>query len=58
MKNKKNEIELSERPKQPISHGVSFALVSTLICAGKLFKSIGNRKKIDVFFYSKTMQLI
>lgn len=34
MKNSKCEIEHSERTKQTISHGVSLAFVSTLICAG------------------------
>lgn len=45
MKSQNSEIEPSERSKPPISHSVSLALISTLICAGELFICIKKMKK-------------
>lgn len=46
MKSQNSEIEPSERSKPPISHSVSLALVSTLICAGELFICIKKGENI------------
>lgn len=38
MKTTKGEIEHFDHSKQPVPYGVTLALVSTIICAGKPFK--------------------
>lgn len=45
MKSNKCEIEPLERSKQSISHGISLALVSTLLCARKYNKNDINNSK-------------
>lgn len=44
MKNKKDEIDYSEHRKNPVGNSASFALASTLICAGRLHDCKYNQK--------------